>query len=249
MSRLPRLHSSPDRIVAVAGPSMAPNLKRKVAHDEEYESADQPRKLPAIGLNKPSAPLRPSKTALNLSSSQSSGKALPSLTKPQGPALNTSIRSRSTSAPPKSSGPGRVAVRPQAGRVNAGRVVSGGATRPGTSVDRFQALQNQVSSIETARAADAARLAADMEAERAKVAELQSNHRTLSKELAATKTQEITHRRELLNAVDELAVLKKKYSQEVEDLEMDVRKKELGRTVGLFCSESSTTSGRMGVDS
>jgi len=103
------------------------------------------------------------------------------------------------------------------------RAAAGGRT---SDDKRFSALQSQLTSIEEARAADAARLAADMEAERNKVAELQANHRALSNELAAAKSQELNQRRELVHASDEIENLKKKHSREVMDLEMDIKKRD-----------------------
>lgn len=60
-----------------------------------------------------------------------------------------------------------------------------------------------------------------MEAERAKVQELQAFHAHLSKQLADSKTLEIEQRRNLINASDELDALKKNHAREVMDLEMD----------------------------
>ncbi|KAF8159949.1 P-loop containing nucleoside triphosphate hydrolase protein [Crassisporium funariophilum] len=65
-----------------------------------------------------------------------------------------------------------------------------------------------------------------MEAERNKVAELQSNHLALSRELATAKSQELNQRRELVHASDEIEQLKKKHSREVMDLEMDIKKRD-----------------------
>ncbi|KAF9464929.1 P-loop containing nucleoside triphosphate hydrolase protein [Collybia nuda] len=65
-----------------------------------------------------------------------------------------------------------------------------------------------------------------MEAERAKVADLQANHLALSRELAVAKTQELTQRRELVSASDEIEGLKKRHAREVMDLEMDVKKRD-----------------------
>jgi kinesin family member C1 len=60
-----------------------------------------------------------------------------------------------------------------------------------------------------------------MEAERAKVQELQAFHAQLSRQLADSKTLEIEQRRNLMNASDELDALKKNHAREVMDLEMD----------------------------
>ncbi|KAF8883338.1 kinesin-domain-containing protein [Gymnopilus junonius] len=205
------------------------SLKRKAIIEEDEEAVDQPRKLPAIGATRPNRPLQPSRTATNLNTSRgATGVALPKpLTKPKAPALTRSTRG--TSAPPVSSKP---LSRPTApSRTTAGRVVSGSGPvrstggRPSDD-KRFQELQTQLTSIEEARAADAARLAADMEAERSKVAELQANHLALSRELATAKSQELNQRRELVHASDEIENLKKKHSMEVMDLEMDVKKRD-----------------------
>ncbi|KAI0796103.1 P-loop containing nucleoside triphosphate hydrolase protein [Abortiporus biennis] len=65
-----------------------------------------------------------------------------------------------------------------------------------------------------------------MEAERAKLSELQENHLALSRELAAAKTQDIDRRRELADASEEIDQLKKKHANIVMDLEMDLKKKD-----------------------
>lgn len=239
MSRLPRLHSSPDRTQPSKPiqnqnnfnfPTMASSsvLKRKASQDDndEFESTDQPRKLPAIGVIRPAhgQPLREIRT-------KSNGIGPPPLTKPRAPELSktttVSRMARATSAPPKST-----VVRSASGsrpRPAAGRVASGG----GLPDKRFMDLQNQVSSIESARAADAAALAASMASERAKVSELQANHLALSRELATAKSQEMSQRRELVVASDEIDALKKRHQREVMDLEMDLKKREReGRELG-----------------
>ena len=111
-----------------------------------------------------------------------------------------------------------------------GRIASGsGPVRPpsrSSDDKRFNQLQTQLTSIEEARAADAARLAEAMESERSKVAELQANHLALSRELATAKSQELTQRRELVHASDEIENLKKKHGREIMDLEMDIKKRD-----------------------
>ncbi|KAF5386125.1 hypothetical protein D9615_002176 [Tricholomella constricta] len=202
ISRLPRLHSSPLQ------PSMS-TLKRKAA-EEEDEALDQPRKLPAIGASRPTRTLQPSRTAPNLTKS---GPSLPKpLTKPRAPTLTRST-TRGTSAPPASRPPPPVRTT---------RSVSGRSTDD----KRFSELKTQLTSIESARAADAARLALDMEAERAKVAELQENHAAISRELAAARNHDLNQRRELVHASDEIEGLKKRHAREILDLEMDVKQRE-----------------------
>ncbi|KAF6759510.1 P-loop containing nucleoside triphosphate hydrolase protein [Ephemerocybe angulata] len=65
-----------------------------------------------------------------------------------------------------------------------------------------------------------------MASERSKVSELQNNHLALSKQLSEAKTQELNHRRELVNFSDEMDEMRKKHTKEVMELEMDLRKKE-----------------------
>ncbi|KAF8185960.1 kinesin-domain-containing protein [Pholiota molesta] len=233
MSRLPRLRSSsPDRnhTTSDAGPSLPSrtathtSLKRKAILEEDEEALDQPRKLPAIGTMRPARPLQPSRTAANVTTTRGAVAPKP-LTRPRAPTLTQSTRG--TSAPPTSSKPPSkpsMPSRPAAGRVVSGsRPVAGGRT---TEDKRFNELQSQLTSIEEARAADAARLAADMEAERNKVAELQANHLAISRELASAKSQELNQRRELIHASDEIENLKKKHGREVMDLEMDIKKRD-----------------------
>lgn len=257
MSRLPRLHSSPDRYtttkvnqnIPTMPSSITANLKRKAAGyidtddgednvNDQLEATDQPRKLPAIGANRPTAGLRnqPLRELRTKTNQVGLGVGPPPLTKPRAPQLSksstaTSRMARATSAPPKSTGVRSVSTsstvtRTIATRPLAGRLASGSSNLNGTEDRRFTDLQNKVSSIESARAADAAALAASMASERAKVAELQANHLTLSRELAAAKSQEMNQRKELVVASDEIADLKKRHQRELMDLEMDMKRKE-----------------------
>ena len=200
----------------------------------ELEMLDQPRKLPAIssGIQRPGfgGPLRPSRNALNVSQTGDGSNSLShsQIGKPMNPS-----RTRATSAPPKS-----LSARPVGGatkgKVPVGRSVSGGPQRPvasarnvgGLNEEKFKALQQQVESIESARAADSARLAAEMEAEREKLASLQENHKALSKELAGARTQELAQRRELVTASVEIENIKRMHSREVEDLTSEARRRE-----------------------
>ncbi|KIL56904.1 hypothetical protein M378DRAFT_188507 [Amanita muscaria Koide BX008] len=65
-----------------------------------------------------------------------------------------------------------------------------------------------------------------MEAERTKVAELQANHAALSRELVQAKTDELSQRRELVLASDEIEKLRKAHAKEVMELEMELRRRE-----------------------
>ncbi|KAJ7601063.1 kinesin-domain-containing protein [Mycena floridula] len=228
-SLLPRHRgSSPDTHIPVFS-----NLKRKTIPEED-EITEPPRKIAAVDGFKPSRPLQASRTATNLGSSSSSRSThLPkALTKPSAPRLGTSSRStaRGTSAPPTSSNViPRTVSRPGLSRKDpsSSRTVSGPVRAAANGDDhRFDAIQVQLSSLETARAADAARLAKEMEAEKTKVAELQANHFALSRELAAAKDQELTQRRELNTASDEIVNLKKMHSMEILDLEMSLKKRD-----------------------
>ncbi|CCM01834.1 uncharacterized protein FIBRA_03902 [Fibroporia radiculosa] len=226
MSRLPRLHpsSSPDR--HQSGPSMSfstrqGSLKRK-AQDENFNIAEQqPRKLAAIAEADTNQPLRPSKAAIS-----KLGKGPPPLTKPRAPPLTTRRTDRATSAPPRPVAAVRPPARPTAVKPTRGT---------STTVDgkRFQALEEQISSIAAAReadtarlAADASRLAADMEAERSKVAELQANQRAMSQQLTAAKNQDIARQRELDHASEEIYELQKRHSRQLEEKETELRRKD-----------------------
>ncbi|KAK7687671.1 hypothetical protein QCA50_008886 [Cerrena zonata] len=224
MSRLPRPQDS--RLPGPSVPSTsftfkmnAGGVKRKFVPDED---TNPPRKrLASIPENSTTAkqPLRDARPGVNLR--RPGGPS--ALTQPKAPALSTTRRTqRATSAPPTRAAP----IRPTtaAARRPVGRVASGSSLNK--PEDRFKSLQDQMSNIEAARAADAARLAADMEAERTKVAELQANHLALSRELSQAKTQEINQRRELGMASEELDQLKKRHANEIMDLEMDLKRKE-----------------------
>ena len=222
MSRLPRLHSSPDRGNKQNQndchfPTMSTsNLKRK-ADDDDDELTDQPRKLPAIGTNK--LPLREIRTRAN-GTGAGIGIGPPPLTKPRAPELSKSTTlsrmARATSAPPKSSARSvsSSSRRPIGG---AGRVPSG-SSGAGDNPDHFKSLQSQLLSLESARRADAAALATTLSSERAKVSELQSNHLALSRELAAAKEREREKEREDAEEV------RKRHEREVKELEGEAKK-------------------------
>lgn len=229
-SRLPRLHSSPDHDKTVAMSSFlkpsSSTLKRKTTNTiDELEEDDQPRKLPAIASNAAHCPNKPhrdqSKNNTNISTSRSVAKPV-ALTLPRPPVLSTSRSKRANSAPPKSVV--QIPARRQANSILGSKVKH-------TSEDkRFQDLENQLASIEKARAESTAKLAAEMDAERMKSAELysnlQANQAALSRALATAKAQELSQRRDLVTASDEIETLKKKHSREIMDLEMDLKKRD-----------------------
>ncbi|KAF8835948.1 kinesin-domain-containing protein [Paxillus ammoniavirescens] len=64
-----------------------------------------------------------------------------------------------------------------------------------------------------------------MDAERAKVAELQADHRALSRELASSKAAELDKRRQLVNSSDEIERTRMKHAREIMELEMDIQKR------------------------
>ena len=246
MSRLPRLHTEHENVTvgppAISFPSSSlssssslpvmASLKRKAVNSGD-DDQDRPRKLPAIQESTTAShlPLRPSKNVTNLNLQPASTTSKPS-TMTTGPRR---VITRATSAPPKSttisSRPGTSSTRPTvSGRNVTTRSVSSTHGRvkpvPPGEGNRLQELQTQVAMIESARAADAARLAADMESERAKLSELQANHLAFSRELAAAKSQEVSQKRELMNFQDELDSINKKHAREIADLETDLRKRD-----------------------
>ncbi|KAG1772986.1 kinesin-domain-containing protein [Suillus placidus] len=236
MSRLPRLRSSPDppvpSITTTLGFSMSMSTlghKRKAEDDLDAEALDQPRKLPAIGNGTTARPLAASRSALNRPTTttgpvakQLSGPQR--LTRPEPPKLSTSAprrTTRATSAPPKQLGSSTGPIRPPGRVISGSRVASGS----GLPTKEFRDLQNQVASIESTQLANAEKLAQTMDAERAKVAELEANHRALSLELANAKSLELDKRRELVSASDEIEKLRMKHAKEIMELEMEVKSK------------------------
>ncbi|PIL25222.1 hypothetical protein GSI_13111 [Ganoderma sinense ZZ0214-1] len=208
-----------------SGPSMASStnsLKRKAQENIGIDL--QPRKLAAIAEGETNQPLRPVKALPNGNTANRLGKGPPPLTKPRAPALSTSTTTaarrttRATSAPPKTA-PVRPPARPTS------RVTSRTTTTAATD-DRFQSLQEQISNIETARAADAARLDSELAQERAKRSDLQASHEALSRELTAAKSQELAQRKELFLASDELSAVRQRHEREVSELQADLRKKD-----------------------
>ncbi|TFK92597.1 kinesin-domain-containing protein [Polyporus arcularius HHB13444] len=198
------------------------SLKRKA---QENIGADlQPRKLAAIAEGGTNQPLRPSKVAPNGNVNRL-GKGPPPLTKPRAPALSSSTTTgprritRATSAPPKTA-PIRPPARPTS------RTKLSSARPTAANDDRFDAIQQQISSIEAARAADAARLDAELAQERAKRSDLQASHEALSRELTNAKSQELAQRKELFIASDELNSLRQRHEREISELQADLRKKD-----------------------
>jgi kinesin family member C1 len=177
-------------------------LKRKSPTGDD--SQDQPRKHAAI--SRPGA-LGPNRTVTNVAPRSANG-----LTVPAAPKLTKSTTASSA-----------------ARNVPARRVVSSGsapgtrrpATRSTTAArdGAFKQIQDQVTSLAAARDADNVRLAHEMDAERAKVAQLQS-------QMTVTRNQELNQRRELDSMIEELDAMRKKHARELMELEMDMRKKE-----------------------
>ncbi|KAF4593210.1 kinesin-like nuclear fusion protein [Pleurotus pulmonarius] len=232
MSRLPRLHSSPDR--PIAGPSMVStmtSLKRKATADDDEEALDQPKKLPAIGRGHQSRPLQPTRNATNLTTSRLNGTASRPLTRPQPPNLTTSRTTRGTSAPPTSSSSRslysstRQPAKAPVTRKDVPIRTASGPTRCISEDDKkIQAIANKVDSWQSMHGNKLAGLEADMAAERSKVADLEANHNFLRKQLEDAKTQELLKQRELSNVSDEIEALKKRHARELKDLEFDLKR-------------------------
>lgn len=178
--------------------------KRKLPpiDDDDEEALDQPRKLPAIGNNASSHPQPASRN-----------NAHSRLTRPDPPKLTVPRRTtRATSAPPK---PSAASAR------STGRVTSGSMR----TMDTLRDLQGQVISIESAQAANAILIAQQMDAERAKVAEIQADHRALHRELASSKEAELDKRRQLVDSTEELEKLRLKHEKEIFDFEMQLQRR------------------------
>jgi len=97
----------------------------------------------------------------------------------------------------------------------------------GTDNFRFQPFQGQAQqSTVNLRLVDNAKLSADMDAERTKVASLQAEQLFLTRHLSAARTQELSHRRELIPQTDELEALRKWHARELLELEAEARRRE-----------------------
>jgi kinesin family protein C1 len=216
------------------------SLKRKLPTDtdDDYEST-HPSKLPTIaeaGTGRPTRPLGQNISATNTGSTRRLGLGPPPLTKPRPPALSgpppttiTTRPTRATSAPPKSANP-RYIPQPVALPRPAGVRTTSGSQRTafnGISMHDFRLQVSQPSQMEpVGRMAENTRLATDMDAERTKVAALQAEQLTRTRELAVARTQEITHKRELIPKTDELEALRKWHARELLELEAEARRRE-----------------------
>jgi kinesin family protein C1 len=89
---------------------------------------------------------------------------------------------------------------------------------------RFQPFQGQ--STVGLRMVDNARISADMDAERTKVASLQAEQLSLTRHFSAARTQEPGHRRELIPHTDELEALRKWHARELLELEAEAQRRE-----------------------
>lgn len=92
-------------------------------------------------------------------------------------------------------------------------------------MDTLRDLQYQVTSLESVQAANALRIAQQMDAERAKVAEIQADHRALSRDLASTREAELDKRRQLVDSSEELEKLRLKHEKEILEFEMQLQKR------------------------
>ena len=219
------------------------SFKRKLptGTDDDYEST-HPSKLPTIaeaGTGRPTRPLGQNISATNTGSTRGLGLGPPPLTKPRPPVLSgpppttiTTRPTRATSAPPRSAAPRHV-PEPVAPPRPAGVRTASGSQRiafNGISTHDFRFQVSQQSQVEpvmnSSRIAENARLATDMDAERTKVAALQAERLTRSRELATARTQEIGHKRELIPKTDELEALRKWHARELLELEAEARRRE-----------------------
>jgi kinesin family protein C1 len=216
MSRLPRLASPP----VPSTTTETRTLKRKAGAPDNPEITDKPRKLLATASRRSNGILRPSRTATNQpQASFSKTVRLPApLTKPCAPKLATTTKkgvSRGAIANASTSSTHanvttRASARAAASKVNSNpKVCTSGDT------------ESRLLSIETALAESKEQVEASMAVERAKVAELQASHLSLTRRLANGRN--VSHG--TLNT-DELEAERRKYRRELEELESELRKKE-----------------------
>lgn len=229
------------------------SFKRKLADTDDDHESIHPSKLPTIAeadTGRPTRPLGQNISVVNTSSTRRLGIGPPPLTKPRPPALSgpppttiTTRPTRATSAPPKSVAPRHISQPVTFPHPAGVRTVSGPQRTTlngiGAHDFRFQMPQIQTQSIAGSRIAENAKLAADMDAERTKVAALQAEQLTRSRDLAAARTQEIGHRRELISQTDELEALRKWHARELLELEAEARRRE--RELAKVSADLATT--------
>ena len=73
---------------------------------------------------------------------------------------------------------------------------------------------------------DNARICADMDVERTKVASLQAEQLSLTRNLSAARSQEVGHKRELIPQTDEIEALRKWHARELLELEAEAQRRE-----------------------
>lgn len=200
----------------------AATLKRKHDDADDEPTAQQPRKLAA----------RPGSKSTALRQATNLGKAPPALTQPRAPSFTKPKVTRATSAPPvkpaSTSALGRsTTTRPAPARPTAGNARAAGARVPSSSFqpslapvsedhiklfrDDFKGFQDQ--------------MAANMDIERARMAKLEETQLALTRELAASKSVELTRRKEQDDEHDAIVELKRKHVVEMEGLENTLRVK------------------------
>ncbi|KAH9066512.1 kinesin-domain-containing protein [Lactarius vividus] len=199
------------------------SLKRKIPSDDEHDSS-HPSKLPTIaeaGSGRPTRPLRQNTAAMNIGATRGLGIGPPPLTKPCPPALSA--------LHPKSGALRHVSQPIVAPRAAGTRTLSGPHKTTTFSMGnfRFQPFQGQAQQpTVNLRTVDNARISADMDAERTKLASLQEDQHSLTRHLSSARTQELNHRRELIPQTDELEALRKWHARELLELEAEARRRE-----------------------
>jgi kinesin family member C1 len=232
-SRLPRpghRGSSPD---ATAAPALTvSSLKRKASdEDDDDEMQDRPQKLPAIATRNGHRPLQPNRTANNLTSLRSGTQITRQNSKPTPPVIG-STKPRGTSAPPTqpagtSRAPGKPSLAASKRGIAAGRSVSGsGRSVSGQQPNDLASMHSRISTLETSREADSARVAAQLQAERDTIQALHDNQNNLARELAESKQEEMQQTTRLRNVSDELSQLQLAHAKQVMELELSVMQKD-----------------------
>lgn len=93
------------------------------------------------------------------------------------------------------------------------------------TTDTFRDLKNQITSLESVQVANAFRIDQKLDAERAKVAEIQADHRALYHKFASSREAELDKRRQLVDSTEELEKLRAKHEKEILEFEMQLQKR------------------------
>jgi len=110
--------------------------------------------------------------------------------------------------------------------MSTGRSVSGSAKPTSGKTTDLASMHTRLTTLEAGREADAARVAAQLQAERDTIRELQDNQHAMARELSDSKKEEMEQTTRLRDVSDELSQLKQAHARQIMELELSVMQKD-----------------------